>query len=78
MSHSRRRTPIISNAVARSEKTDKLSAHRRERHRVRQTLDGDPLADLLPHTREVSDVWVFAKDGKTYVRDGLSPKDMRK
>lgn len=32
----------------------------------------------FPTTREVSNVWSFAKDGKTYVTSGRRPKTLRK
>ena len=55
-------------------------AHRRERRIVRQILGSDPLRPVLPHRREVSNVWSFDKDGKQRL-SGNSPdylKIMRK
>jgi len=65
-------------ASAESEKADKQAAHRRERRQIRQRLDVDATADVLPHTREVSDPWAFAKDGKVYRGAKLQPKERRK
>ena len=45
---------------------------------MRETLHVSPEAELLPHTREVSNVWTCAKDGKVYFRTGLPPKDLLK
>ena len=65
MARSYRRNPIIG-ACSHSDKPGKLIANRALRRRVRQTLhtsnDFDGL--VLPHLREVSDVWDFPKDGK--------------
>ena len=78
MARSRRKTPVVGIASARSEKADKVAAHRKERRKVRVALERSPQADLLPHTREVSNPWTMAKDGKHYVGKRLSPKDRRK
>lgn len=69
MSRSRRHTPIFGNAIARSEKQDKRKANRRFRRKTRAGAD-------LWHVREVSDVWLFAKDGKKWANIG--PEKMRK
>ena len=68
MAHSRKRTPVLGITTARSEKADKVAAHRRERRHVRARLQVEPEADVLPARREVSNVWTFAKDGKRYAR----------
>ena len=77
MARSRKKTPIGGITTAESEKADKLSAHRRERRKVRATLATDPQVDVLPHRREVSDVWTFAKDGK-YYQTRVQARDLRK
>jgi len=66
MSRSYRRTAILPITCAESEKADKRTAHRRLRHRTKQVLGqvADPDSLYPPLLREVSDVWVFAKDGK--------------
>jgi hypothetical protein len=78
MARSRRKTPIIGITGAVSEKAEKQAAHRKERRKVRAVLSGRAEADVLPHTREVSNPWSMSKDGKTYVGARLSAKDRRK
>ena len=78
MSRSRRKTPVIGITSAESEKADKQAAHRRERRKVRQRLVADPAPDLLPHAREVSNPWTYAKDGKAYRGQRLTPRERRK
>jgi hypothetical protein len=78
MTRSRKKTPITGVNSARSEKSDKLAAHRRERRTVRTRLKAEPDADKLPDRREVSNVWAYAKDGKIYKKSWLRPKDLRK
>ena len=81
MARSRKKTPIIPNACADSEKEDKRSNNRKLRRAVKQKLqvieDTEDL--LLPELREITDIWGSAKDGKKY-RDPakLDPKLMRK
>jgi hypothetical protein len=62
MSRSFRHTRIFPITTARSEKQDKRFANRRFRHAWKQ---GREVTDL----REVSDEWVFDKDGKRYWHD---------
>ena len=64
MSRSRRRTPITGTCVCRSERADKVAWHRRFRRAVTAAMRRE--AEVMPHVREVSDVWGFGKDGKTY------------
>lgn len=78
MSRSRKRTPITGITTASSEKRDKLAAHRRERRRVRTVLHATPSADVLPHRRELSDPWTYAKDGKVYRGAGLPAAERHK
>lgn len=80
MSRSYRKSPFCGITTAESEKKDKQLAHRRERRIVSQILGSDPLRPVLPHRREVSNVWSFDKDGKQRL-SGNSPdylKIMRK
>ncbi len=62
MSRSFRHTRIFAITTANSEKLDKRFANRRFRHAWKQGRD---VTDL----RQVSDEWVFAKDGKRYWQD---------
>lgn len=78
MTRSRKKTPIVGVSTAESEKSDKLLAHRRERKKVRDVLRVEAEPDILPHTHEVSDPWVMAKDGKIYVGEGSPAKQRRK
>ena len=79
MARSKRHTPIIPITSARSEKADKVAAHKKERRKVRTRLRTDPEPELLPHTRELSNPWSMAKDGKVYRSPGrVSKKDLRK
>lgn len=77
MSRSRKRTPVSSNACASSEKEDKACANRRFRRITRERIRADSEA---PHDiREVSSVWLFAKDGRGYVRNPeIAAKIIRK
>lgn len=78
MSRSRRRTPKRGITTARSEKQDKVSAHRTERRTVRVALAQGAAEHELPHRREVSDPWLMAKDGKAYLGQKAQPRDLRK
>ena len=64
MSRSRRKTPVTGVTCAESERYDKQLWHRRFRRAVSVSIRaGD---EVMPHVRDVSDPWKFAKDGKTY------------
>lgn len=78
MTHSRKKTPVVGVTSAESEKTDKLLAHRRERRKVREVLHVESEPEVLPHTRELSDPWAMAKDGKIYIGEHLPAKQRRK
>jgi len=78
MSRSRRNRSIIGITTSPSEKQDKRFANRKERKRVRVILAKEPAADLLPHKREISDVWSMEKDGKRHFDAKKYPKLMRK
>ncbi len=66
MARSYRKSPFCGMTTAESEKKDKQAAHRRERARVRTAFKSAADLDelVLPHFREVSNIWSFAKDGK--------------
>ena len=78
MSNSRKKTPKVGITSATSEKAEKQENHRRERRRVRQTLAVDPEPEVLPHTKELSNPWSMAKDGKVFLGKRVSQKDLRK
>lgn len=67
MSHSVRHSPFIGITCCDSEKSDKRIANRKLRRRVAEAIrcEIEP-----PVIREVSNVWLFGKDGKQRVRDG--------
>ena len=65
MARSRKKVPIVGISLAKSEKDDKVAAHRRERRIVRAEIPAQP--EVLTATKEVSDPWDYSKDGKQYV-----------
>lgn len=77
MARSRKKQPFTPVSTSTSEKADKVSAHRKERRQVRTLLAVKPDVEVLPHKREISNVWAYAKDGKRY-RKAPRAKDMRK
>lgn len=70
MSRTHRKTPIVANTLAESEKKDKREANRRLRRAVKHRLKQGKATLRL---REVSNVWSMAKDGKRY-----NPQDNRR
>lgn len=80
MSKSSRKTPIFGNTTAETEKYDKRLANRRLRRIVRAVLENDKNIEILPTLREVSNVWLFNKDGKRWQGDWVKthPEIMRK
>jgi hypothetical protein len=77
MSRSRRKTPIIGLAASTSEKTDKVTAHRRVRHAVKTAVEAAAREGGRRPTRGARAPafrsWTFAKDGKRWV----GPRDRR-
>ena len=67
MSRSYRKSPCSGITCADSEKDDKRTWHRRFHHACKQSirLEGVYL-EILPHFRELSDPWSFAKDGRCW------------
>jgi hypothetical protein len=78
MTRPRKKTPITGMTTAESEKAEKLAAHKRERRRVRQTIQSDPGAEILPHTREISSTWLMSKDGKQHLGNRAQAEHPRK
>ncbi len=80
MGKSVRKTPIFGITMAETEKKDKRLANRRFRRVVRAALEADCNAEILPLLREVSNVWGFDKDGKSWQGDWVKthPEMMRK
>lgn len=77
MTRSLRKTPKCGITVARSEKADKIAAHRRERRAVHGCLQATSWPEVLPERRALSSTWDFAKDGKQYLRKARA-EDLRK
>jgi len=80
MSRSVRKTPISTHyGVRNTEKWSKQEWHRKMRSKSKIILrhtEADSV--LLPHMREVSNVWAMAKDGKMRFDPVEWPKGMRK
>lgn len=72
MSRSRKKTPIIGNTSAKSEKADKKMCHKRMRVRGKMAKFDD--VHVTPN--DAMNVYTFAKDGKQFV--GRVSKWMRK
>jgi hypothetical protein len=72
VSRSLRHSPFIGITCCYSEKSDKRIANRKLRRRVIEAIRGDREPPVI---REVSNVWLFGKDGKQRVSD---PKWLRK
>jgi len=66
MSRSYRKSPFIGVTCARSEKDDKRVANRRYRRRVSSSLIS---GREMPLIREVSEVYLFSKDGRQMITD---------
>jgi len=75
MSRSRRKNPICGWTRAESEKKDKQLANRAFRRRVRGALATDR---AIPDRREVSQVYMWDKDGKLVFDPRAWPEGMRK
>ena len=75
MSRSKRKTPILPNCKAPSEKDEKQKANRKLRRIVKEKLA--VLEEELPQKKEVSDRWNWEKDGKSYPVD-LTKKEKTK
>lgn len=52
-----------------SEKQDKRKANRKLRRKIKVIISKNPYNEIYPCLREVSDVWCFNKDGKTWFGD---------
>ena len=78
MARSRKKTPKTGITSAASEKEEKQVNHRRERRRVRQVLAVEPEPEVLPHSKELSNPWSMAKDGKGFLGTRASWKDLKK
>ncbi len=78
MSRSHRKTSICGLTVAKSNKADKIAAHRRWRKRVQQRLQAQPESETLPHEKSFLNPWLMAKDGKSWFDARKFKKLLRK
>lgn len=78
MTRSKRKTPVIGNLTAVSEKQDKRINNRRIRRAVKTTIQVDPLTETLPEEQELTSQWQMDKDGKSRFDPKKHPKLMRK
>lgn len=67
MSRSRKKNPIHGIACCKSERWSKRFWHRRMRQRIRMLMRRNIEAEVWPHVREVSNVYLMQKDGKVWV-----------
>jgi len=74
MSNSKRKTPIIPNCGV-SDKKGKQKANRSYRKIVHSLLSIGK--DDFPLLKEISDIWDFPKDGKSFISN-CNPKYLRK
>ncbi|PKH51257.1 hypothetical protein CXF68_11455 [Tenacibaculum sp. Bg11-29] len=75
MSRSKKKNKIHGNTTAKSEKENKQDANRKLRRTTKQKVSSGET--ILPKLREVSNIWNFNKDGKTYNLE-MSEKELRK
>lgn len=73
MSRSRRKTPIIGVTCAESEKEDKVITNRKFRRINKYLLNQNKM--LFDKTREISNNYLFAKDGKQYLEIGTEYRE---
>jgi len=75
MSRSLKKTPKTGITTAETEKDDKRKANRKLRRLTKiQVKKGD---NELTKIKEISNVWLFDKDGKQFLKDPTN-KDLRK
>lgn len=67
MSKSYKHTPICGITTSKSEKQDKLQAHKKFRRKVKKVMKEGK--EILPLVREVSNIFSFSKDGKYWFGD---------
>ncbi len=77
MARSRKKTPKLAWSSAVSEKSDKVIAHRKERHDAKVTLKVRLDSDAIRAEHRRSGTWSFGKDGKRWVQNP-NAKRMRK
>jgi hypothetical protein len=75
MSRSKKKTPKTGITSAETEKENKRKANRKFRRVTKVLVKKSD--DLLPITKETSNVWSFDKDGKQFLKSPTK-KDLRK
>lgn len=75
MSRSRKKSPVTS-WCGNSEKKDKRIWHKRFRAALRNAIHHQK--EIMPHFREVSNVWDMNKDGTRHWDNFLAVKYLRK
>ncbi len=73
MSRSKKKTPIAWYTCAKSDKAWKKIWHRQHRRAVKDALHHQ--RELMPHFREISNVWDSPKDGKFYAGHWVGKRD---
>lgn len=77
MSRSRKKNPFCGISLAKSEKSDKQIANRKNRRinkEILKTFDDSKLLSIF----ETSDKWIMAKDGKQMINPLKNPECIRK
>jgi hypothetical protein len=80
MARSHKKNPHFANTYDDTEKDDKRFANRKLRRAVKVklakvTLEEEEENLVLPEMREVSDIWLFDKDGKRYWQPSKASPD---
>lgn len=78
MGRSRAKHPFVGMVNAKSEKRDKVMAHKRERRVVKTILQDEDDDSNLPAPKLFGDPWGAAKDGKHRFDPKKLPQLMRK
>ena len=68
MARSKRKSPVLGNAKAESEKKWKSFQHRKLRRKVNVLLSRS-IDNVDLDVKDVSNIWAAPKDGKSYWRD---------
>jgi hypothetical protein len=78
MSRSKKKNPFISISQSKSEKQDKVFAHRKERRINRVILTSRDYEYNFKTDKEVSNSYFFSKDGMQRIDPSEYPKGLRK
>lgn len=79
MSKSYKKTSISGCSAVKSEKKDKQLYNRKLRRITKQMMLREVMEELVfPTKKEIQDVWLMPKDGKSYFDKNKFPELMRK